>query len=98
MYGPGARWIAARSQKATVADGAKGRIRVRPLSASKNGEPPYRIDGYALYGGENEGAMAQKLAAFAQALGNSGIPFEVKRTSQRSPWYLSAFFCPESGV
>ena len=34
---------------AMVADGAKGRIRVRPLSAGKNGEPAYRIDGYALY-------------------------------------------------
>jgi hypothetical protein len=83
---------------AMVADGAQGRIRVRPLSASKNREPLYRIDGYALYGGENEGAMAQKLAAFAQALGNGGIPFEVKRTSQRSPWYISAFLCPDSGV
>jgi hypothetical protein len=70
----------------------------RPLSASKNREPLYRIDGYALYGGENEGAMAQKLAAFAQALGNGGIPFEVKRTSQRSPWYISAFACPDSGL
>jgi hypothetical protein len=95
---PLARTQAEDLANAMVADGAQGRIRVRPLSASKNREPLYRIDGYALYGGENEGAMAQKLAAFAQALGNGGIPFEVKRTSQRSPWYISAFACPDSGL
>jgi hypothetical protein len=41
--------------------------------------------------------MAQKLAALAQALGNGGIPFEVRRTSPRSPWYIT-FLCPDSGV
>jgi len=85
---------------AMAADGANGRIRVRPLSASKNREPAYQINGYALYRSDEEAAMAQKLATFAQtALGNgAGVSFEVKRTSQRSPWYISAFLCPESGV
>ena len=96
-------WAKAQADElasAIVADGAKGRIRVRPLSASKNLEPAYRIDGYALYGSKDESAMAKKLAAFAQdALRNgAGIAFEWKRTSQRSPWYLSAFLCPQSGV
>ena len=81
-----------------AADGAQGRIRVR-LSASENREPLCRIDGHAFYGSEDKSAMAQELAAFAQALGNgAAIPFEVKRASQRSPWYISAFLCPESGV
>jgi hypothetical protein len=84
---------------AMVADGAKGRIRVRPLSAGKNQESAYRINGYALNRSDDESAMADKLAAFARsALPNGGIPFDVKRTSQRSPWYISAFLCPESGV
>jgi hypothetical protein len=84
---------------AMVADGAKGRIRVRPLSAGKNQESAYRINGYALNRSDDESAMADKLAAFARsALPNGGISFDVKRTSQRSPWYISAFLCPESGV
>ena len=97
---PWARAQADELASAMAADGAQGRIRVRPLSASKNSEPAYQIDGYALYRSDEEAAMAQKLATFAQtALGNgAGIAFEVKRTSQRSPWYISAFLCPDSGV
>jgi hypothetical protein len=96
-------WAKTQADKlanAMVADGAKGRVRVRPLSASKNQESAYRIDGYAIYRSDDEAAMASKLAAFARnALRDSnGVAFEVKPTSQRSPWYLSAFLCPESGV
>ena len=96
-------WAKTRADElasAMVADGARGRIRVRPLAASKNRESAYGIDGYALYRSEDEAAMAQKLAAFAQTAlpDGNGIAFEVKTTSQRSPWYISAFLCPESGV
>ncbi|MEM7022443.1 MAG: hypothetical protein AAF637_07580 [Pseudomonadota bacterium] len=41
--------------------------------------------------------MANNLATFAEsALPNGGgIPVEVKRTSTKSPWYISAFLCSE---
>jgi len=85
---------------AMIDDGAKGRIRVRPLSASKNAESAYQINGYAIYGSDDETAMTQKLAAFARTTigSGNGVAFEVKRTSQRSPWYISAFLCPGSGA
>jgi hypothetical protein len=97
---PWAKTQADALANAIVADGAKGRIRVRPLAASKNLEPAYRINGYALVGSEDEAAMARKLQQFAQNALSRGtaIPFQVKPTSQRSPWYLSAFLCPDSGV
>jgi hypothetical protein len=66
---------------------------VRPLSAGKNREPAYQINGYALCRSDKEAAMAQKLATLAQIAlgGGNGIAFEVKPTSRRSPWYISAF-------
>lgn len=90
----------ARAQATLVAnaledDGAEGRIRVRPLSADKNREAGYRIKGYAIRRSDDETAMADKLAAFANAtLQHDGVQFEVQRASQKSPWYISVFLCP----
>ena len=94
-----ARAQADKLASAMQADGAEGRIRVRPLSDSKNREGQYQINGYAIYRSEDEAAMGDKLAAFAKnILQADGVSFDVKSTSQRSPWYISAFLCPDSGV
>ena len=78
-----------------IADGAKGRIRVRPLAEDKNREPGYGISGYVIRRGNDEKAIADKLEAFAaKVLAASGAGFEQQPTSQRSQWYVSAFLCP----
>jgi hypothetical protein len=77
---------------AMLDDGAKGRIRVRLLSKSKNQEIGYRKEGYSIYRSADESAMAGKLANFAK--NEEKLEFRIKASSQRTPWYVSAFLCP----
>lgn len=95
-------WARAQADKmasAMLADGAQGRIRVRPLSESKNREGQYKINGYAIYRSEDETAMADKLAGFAKnILEADGVSFDVRPTPRKSPWYISAFLCPDPGL
>jgi hypothetical protein len=85
--------------QALQADGAVGRIRTRPLESEVNNRPGYRVNGYEVRRTEDEAEMADKLAAFAKnTLSDAGVGFEIRPTSQKTPWYISVFFCPKSGV
>ena len=82
-----------------MAEGAKGRIRIRELPDSINAKSGYQIDGYAIRrnSNEKEAAVALKLLA-EQALEKSGNRsiFNLSLTRQSTPWYISAFLCPGS--
>jgi hypothetical protein len=82
-----------------VAEGAKGRIRVRELPDSINAKSGYQIDGYAIRRNSNEKEAAAALKLLAeQALEKSGnrSTFNLSLTRQNTPWYISAFLCPSS--
>ena len=78
---------------------ASGRWRVRRLPSEKNAEAGYRMRGFEiLTSAPDEEKLASVLKA---ALLESGIPgggqeFEIRQTTQNTPWYLSVFVCPES--
>ena len=90
-----ARILASKLATELEKDGAVGRIRVRPLSVSKNKEAGYQISGYEIRGSADETEMAQALADFANsALNSNNATFSVRQVRQKSPWYISAFLCP----
>lgn len=85
--------------QALLTAGAAGRIRTRPLESEVNNRAGYQVNGYEVRRTEDEAAMAQQLADFAKStLSDAGVAFKIRPTSQKTPWYISAFFCPKSGV
>jgi len=82
-----------------LAEGAKGRVRIRELPESINAKSGYQIDGYAIRRNSNEKETASALKFLSEkSLNNSGIQaeFSLGLTRQSTPWYISAFVCPNS--
>jgi hypothetical protein len=80
---------------AMLADGAKGRIRVRPLTKDKNAEAGYGIRGNIVRRTSDEVEMARKFIDFAKrSIHAPPFEFEEQAATQRTPWYISAFLCP----
>jgi hypothetical protein len=76
-----------------VKGSGSGRWRVRMLPATVNERPGYQIHGYVIKPNDKEDEMAQKLkAAIEKAVPDTR--FEMQRSRQATPFYLSAFFCP----
>ena len=82
-----------------VAEGSKGRVRIRELPDSINAKSGYQVDGYAIRRNSNEKEAATALKLLAeQALEKNGnkSTFNLSLTRQSTPWYISAFICPGS--
>ena len=82
-----------------VAEGAEGRIRVRELPDTINAKSGYQIDGYAIRRNSNEEKMAnalQKLAESTLQSDSGKVSFRQSLTRQNTPWYISAFVCPNN--
>ena len=82
-----------------LAEGAKGRVRIRELPESINAKSGYQIDGYAIRRNTDENETAEALKSLAErTLKKNGIrsDFRVGLTRQATPWYVSAFVCPSS--
>ena len=76
-------------------DGAKGRIRARVLPDSVNQRSAYGAWGVEIRRSDNEAAMANKLASFAETLpAFEQLTIRQKTTTQDTPWYISMFVCP----
>ena len=82
-----------------LAEGAKGRIRIRELPDSINAKSGYQVKGYAIRRSNNERETANALKLLAEkSLKNKGVQaeFSLGLTRQSTPWYISAFVCPSS--
>jgi hypothetical protein len=85
--------------KQLLAEGSKGRIRIRELPDSINAKAGYQISGYAIRRNsdrrETETAGALKNLA-ETVLDKNGVTatFSVGVSYQNTPWYISAFVCP----
>lgn len=80
-------------------EGAQGRIRVRELATEVNQRSGYRINGYQVRRQTNEEKTGNALADFAsEFLEDKGDSFVARTSTQDTPWYLSAFFCPDSKI
>jgi hypothetical protein len=85
-----------------LAEGSRGRIRIRELPESINAKAGYQISGYAIRRNNNreetEAAAALKnLAETVLAKNRIRTEFNVSVSSQNTPWYISAFICPANG-
>jgi|GEM_PF-966018 len=82
-----------------VAEGAKGRIRVRELPDSINAKAGYQLGGYAIRRGRDEKEPAAALKVLAEKIiERSGDKSKVNLslTRQSTPNYISLFSCPSS--
>lgn len=73
-------------------NGAKGRLRVRPLPETVNSRQGYQISGYVIRANQNELPFAKHLAQQGQQV--VGDEFVLTFSTQPTPLYLSAFICP----
>lgn len=80
-----------------VAEGAKGRIRIRELPDSINAKAGFQIQGYAIRINESEQSIGNALKKLAEnSLEKNGIrsEFNIGLSRQNTDWYVSAFVCP----
>jgi hypothetical protein len=82
-----------------VAEGSKGRIRIRELPDSINAKAGFQISGYGIRRNNNreETEVAAALKSLAETvLDKNGIKttFNVGVSNQSTPWYVSSFVCP----
>ncbi|WP_075186215.1 hypothetical protein [Teredinibacter haidensis] len=80
-----------------AAEGAKGRIRIRELPDSINARSGYQVTGYSIRANSEEKEVAQALGLLSeQALAKAGVnrTFQIRSSTQKTPWYVSAFVCP----
>lgn len=82
-----------------LAEGSKGRIRVRELPESINAKAGYQISGYAIRRNNNkrETETAGALKNLAETvLDKNGVKatFSISVSYQSTPWYVSVFVCP----
>ena len=80
-----------------LAEGSKGRVRVRELPDSINAKSGYQIDGYAIRRNSDEQETSDALKSLAEkTLEKKGtrVDFQQSITRQNTPWYISAFVCP----
>ena len=88
--------------KRLLAEGSKGRIRIRELPESINAKAGYQISGYGIRRNNNKGEtdVANALKKLAETvLDSNGIKttFGVSVSNQSTPWYVSSFVCPVAG-
>ncbi|WP_299668361.1 hypothetical protein [uncultured Psychromonas sp.] len=82
-----------------LAEGAKGRIRIRELPDSINAKSGYQIEGYAIRRNTNEqntAAALKRLAEKSLRLNGVKVEFNLGLTRQNTPWYISTFVCPSN--
>lgn len=101
--GPAARQAAEAVSSAITREGGKGRVRTRPLPDSRNRDPGYRHQGFAIrYNAPAERDIAQALSRIATTASGTilgGAPsFTPTPSAQQTPWYLSAFVCPDADL
>lgn len=77
-----------------VAEGAKGRLRVRLLPDSINARPGYQHTGYAIRYNRSEENQANQLKTLSDKIVGPDGAFLTTLSGQSTPWYLSAFVCP----
>ena len=97
--GATARKFATAIGEELLAEGAKGRIRVRELPESINARQGYQIDGFAIRRNAKEELTAEALKKLSErAISKSGrtVTFALGLTRQDTPWYISVFVCPNS--
>jgi len=85
-----------------LAEGSKGRIRIRELPESINAKAGYQISGYGIRRNNNaaETKVAGALKNLAETvLDKNGVKttFNVSISNQSTPWYISSFLCPRNG-
>lgn len=85
--------------KQLLAEGSKGRIRIRELPESINAKAGYQISGYGIRRNNNkdETEAAGALKNLAETvLDKNGVKttFDVGISNQSTPWYISSFLCP----
>lgn len=93
--GEAARGQAENLHQALLNEGAKGRIRVRNLPDSVNARPGYQHTGYVIRQNAGEEQQAARLKQLAERGLGGGVRFEITLSRQATPWYLSAFLCPQ---
>ena len=86
--------------KQLIAEGSRGRIRVRELPDSINAKAGYQISGYVIRRNSNkqETEAAGALKEMAESvLDKNGVTatFSLGISYQDTPWYVSAFVCPQ---
>lgn len=94
-----AKTLATTIGEQLIAEGAKGRIRVRELPDSINAQQGYQIEGFAIRRSANEKTTAEALKKLSErAISETGrnVTFTVGLTRQHTPWYISMFVCPTS--
>lgn len=80
-----------------IAEGAKGRVRVRELPDSINSRQGYQIEGFVIRRNSNEKTVAEALKSLSEkTLSKTGekLTFTIGLTRQATPWYISTFICP----
>lgn len=82
-----------------LAEGAKGRVRIRALPESINAKAGYQISGYGIRRNNNPGETKtadalKKLSELVLEKNNIKTTFDVSVSYQSTPWYISAFVCP----
>jgi hypothetical protein len=82
-----------------LAEGSKGRIRIRELPESINAKAGYQISGYGIRRNNNsaEIEVANALKNLAETVLDSNdikTTFSVSVSNQSTPWYVSSFVCP----
>jgi hypothetical protein len=82
-----------------LAEGAKGRVRIRELPESINAKAGFQISGYGIRQNDNPAEIKTAVALkklSELALKNSDIKatFDVSFSDQSTAWYISAFVCP----
>lgn len=87
---------AARMKTQMEKEGSKGRIRVRELPESINAKKGYQINGYVIRHNRNELDQATALKHLGEkVLKSLDVTFDISPSRQQTPWYLSAFVCPQ---
>lgn len=82
-----------------LAEGSKGRIRIRELPESINVKTGYQISGYGIRRNNNkaESDVANALKNLAETVldsNNIKTTFNVSVSNQSTQWYVSVFVCP----
>jgi len=85
-----------------LAEGSKGRIRVRELPDSINAKAGYQISGYGIRRNNNKAEIdaANAFKSLAETVLDSNdikTTFSISVSNQNTPWYVSAFVCPVAG-
>lgn len=82
-------------KKQLEVEGAKGRLRVRLLPDSINARPGYQHTGYVIRYNLGEETQSNQLKALGDKIIGPVASFLPTLSYQATPWYLSAFVCPE---